>query len=152
MLTAPQVAIRLQVALSTVHKWILVGILPAIRIRMPGSSRVVVRISVDALEAFIAQWQAQTAPGLSDDTAELLEYLSRRDAERAPTLCPRCATRPKDPASKYGWCAACTREQMVAEDEARERERARQLRWWQKNGNEWRAKRRAAQKEEASNG
>jgi len=59
-------------------------------------------------------------------------------------LCPNCAHRSIDPASDCGWCATCTRELRIAQEDRHEAEKARQRAWWARHGPAWRAERRRA--------
>jgi excisionase family DNA binding protein len=141
LLTTTEVASRLGVHRGTVWRWVLAGLLPSVR--LPSGQ---LRFTAAAVDDLLARGSAGVR--LDPDTAELLEFLRRHDNERAGSLCPRCAHRRIDPASGFGWCTHCTVERQVAEDERKDRERARKLRVWHNNPqfNERRnAKRRAKQ-------
>lgn len=138
--TPAEVACALRVSVRTVQRWVATGRLPAVQ-SSPGRQHSLTRIRVSEVQRFVN-------PGDSDRVAdELADWLTRRDADRAPDLCPRCGRRSIDTTAKTGWCTTCTTERQIAEDERREREKARQRRWWTSHGASWREQRRAAAKE-----
>lgn len=128
-MTTTEVARMLRVHRATPLRWIAAGKLEAVRI--PGTRTI--RVRVEAVTELIEHDES-----IEDLAGDLAEWLSHRGAEKAPSLCPRCAVRSVEKSSKQGWCTSCTTEVQIAEDEQRERERARKRRWWEENGSEWR--------------
>jgi excisionase family DNA binding protein len=139
-MTPTEVAVLLRVHRTTVLRWVHSGRLAAMT--MPGDVRraATVRIAVTEVRRVI-----NGENGLAD---ELAQWMTRRQLDRAPDLCPRCSRRSIDPASAAAWCTSCTSEAQIAEDERREREKARQRRWWNSHGQAWREQRREAAKQE----
>lgn len=127
----------LRVHRVTVLRWVRDGRLLAYVMPGPIRRAATVRIPVENVRKLLTD----QGHGLAD---ELAEWMERRETERAPSLCPRCGRRSIDATSSAGWCTGCTVEAQIAEDERREREKARQRRWWTANGAAWRQQRREA--------
>jgi excisionase family DNA binding protein len=140
-MTPTEVAALFRVHRVTVLRWVERGVLMAVV--APGPVRTTRRIAVTEVRRFI-----NGEHGLADDLAA---WMTRREIERAPDLCPRCGRRSIDPASAAAWCTVCTTEAQIADDQRHEREKARQRAWWTNHGQQWREQRRdAAKQEEAS--
>jgi hypothetical protein len=112
---------------------------------IPGP-RPLIRIEAEVIARIIEGSRVRPDP-VDQAAAELAEYVRRRREQGRAALCPRCATRHIDASSPFGWCVHCTVDRQIENDERREREKARQRRWWNANGPQWRAERKAKAKE-----
>jgi excisionase family DNA binding protein len=130
LMTPAEVAVLFRVHRNTIGRWVEAGTLKGFRI--PGTKTL--RIAVVDVVALI-----ERDPDDDQLAGDLAAWLNKRDVDRESELCPRCAVRSIDVKSAHGWCINCTTEAQIADDEARERERARKRRWWEENGTEWRA-------------
>ena len=58
------------------------------------------------------------------DEERIIEWIERRERDCELDVCPSCAHRSIDAASPYGFCARCTTDRLIEEDDGR-RPRAR---------------------------
>lgn len=140
-----EVAEILRVSTKTVFRWRVAGTLPTVTLIGPGG-RGMCRIPASAVAEMLHR-DALTHDAVERATAELARYVALRQAEGRSAVCPRCAIRDVDAGSRFGWCVHCTVDRQIEDDERREREKARQRRWWNENGPQWRAERKAKARE-----